>query len=78
MADDIMIVQSDKNRNKLNIKIRKKVNRGFSPNSYEKVLNPKDFNDLAILFEDLELLMSSPIEKAYFKYKRNRGQDFFI
>ena len=39
----------------MSVKVRKKVNKGFAPNEYQKVCNPKDFKSLALLFEDLEV-----------------------
>lgn len=77
MAEEILIIKK-KGGGKMVAKVRNKVSKGFSPNNYEKVLNPKDPNDLSILFEDLNLLYNSPIEKAFRNYheKRNRGFPF--
>lgn len=74
--NEILIIK--KKGNKMTAKIRKKMVKGFSPDDYSKVLNPVDSNDLALLFEDLNLLYSAPIEKAFHKYhdKKNRGFPF--
>lgn len=72
-SEDVLIVQSDKRKQRLNVKVRKRMQRGYSPNSYFKVVNFKDFNDLALFFEDLELVMGAPLERAYRKYKENKG-----
>lgn len=54
-----------------------KVNMKFgAPPGYCKEVNFKDFNDLALLFEDLELFLSAPIDKAYKKFKENKGENF--
>ena len=74
--DDILIVKNKGNRMTFNG--RKKARNRFSPNDYQKILNPIDHNDLAILFEDLNLLYNSPIEKAFRTYhdKKNKGFPF--
>lgn len=58
--------------------VRKRMNRGYAPDDYMKVLNPNDANDLALFFEDLELLLNAPIDKAFRKYKdKKSGTPFF-
>jgi|WetSurMetagenome_2_1015567.scaffolds.fasta_scaffold126552_2 hypothetical protein len=74
--DDVLIVQADKRKERLNFKVRKRVTKGYIPNHYTKVLNPKDYNDLALLFEDLDFVIGAPVEKAYIKYKQNKGDGF--
>lgn len=74
--DKVLIVSNDKRRQRMNIKLRKRVQRGYSPNEYFKVLNPKDSNDLALLLEDLDFIIGAPVEKAYRKYKQNKGDGF--
>lgn len=61
------------------VKVRRKVKKGYSPDEYNKVVNPNDFKSLALLFEDLELIVGAPIEKAYreFKNKKEKGFPFF-
>jgi len=72
----VLIVNQDRRKQRMSIKMRKKIARGFSPNEYFKVLNPKDYNDVAILLEDLDLIIGAPVEKAYRKYKENKGGGF--
>ena len=74
--DNILIVKKDRTSQQVNVKVRRKMARGYSHNSYQKILNPLDFNDLAILFEDLDLIVGAPIEKAFRKYKQNKGGGF--
>lgn len=74
--DQVLIVNTDRRKGRMNVKLRKRVNRGYSPNEYMKVLNPKDYNDLALLFEDLDFIIGAPVEKAYRKYKQNKGDGF--
>lgn len=60
----------------MSIKVRKKLRKGFAPNEYQQVCNPKDFKSLALLFEDLELLVGAPVEKAYKEFKRKKEKGF--
>ena len=82
MVDDdnkIMLVKSDRNKkDKLTIKVRKKVKNSFVPNEYFKIVNIKDSNDLSLLFEDLNLLLGAPIEQSFRKYmdRKNKGFPF--
>lgn len=75
-TDKVLIVQNDKRKQRMNIKVRKRMHKGYSSNEYFKVLNPKDYNDLALLFEDLDLVIGAPVEKAFRKYKQNKGDGF--
>ena len=74
--DKIMLVKSDRNKDKVTVKVRKRVKNSFTPNEYFKVVNVKDSNDLSLLFEDLNLLLGAPIESAFRKYM-NRKHDGF-
>ena len=57
----------------MDIKVRRRTNNNFMPDDYVKVANPSDYNDLALLFEDMDLLFNAPIEKAFLKYKERKG-----
>lgn len=77
MGDEkVLIAQKDKGKSKVQFKIRNKLKKGFVPNEYVKVVDPVNPIDLSLLFEDLNLLFNSPIEKAFFRYKQNKRQDF--
>lgn len=73
---DILIIKNRGDR--MEAKVRKRTHKGFSPDDYLKVINPQSAEDLSTLFEDLNLLYNSPIEKAFMKYhdKKNRGLPF--
>lgn len=60
-------------------KVRRRVRKGYAPDDYFKVVNPHDCNDLALLLEDLELIVGAPIERAFriFKEKKDKGFPFF-
>jgi len=79
MAEDILILNKKPGKNKMTAKVRPRVKKGYAPDSYCKTLNPQDANDLALLFEDLELVINAPIEKAFRKYRENKqkGWPFF-
>ena len=74
--EEVLIIKADKGKQKLKIKLRKRMKKGYSPDSYFKVLNPRDYNDLAIFLEDLDLVIGAPVEKAFHKYKQNKGEGF--
>lgn len=79
MSEDnnkIMVVKSDKNKDKLTIKVRKKVKNSFVPNEYFKVVNIHDANDISLFFEDLNLLLGAPIESAFRKYMERKRDGF--
>lgn len=78
MGDDkVLVVKS--NRDRMVFKIRQRVHKGYAPDDYNKVLNPRDSNDLALLFDDLDMIANAPIEKAFrkFKDKKEKGFPFF-
>lgn len=74
--DKIMIVKSDRSRNRMAIKVRKKVKNSFVPNEYFKTVNIKDANDLALLFEDICLILGAPVDKAFRIYKERKEKSF--
>jgi acyl-CoA synthetase (AMP-forming)/AMP-acid ligase II len=74
--DKIMLVKSDRKMDKVTFKVRKRVKNSFVPNEYFKTVNIKDSNDLSLLFEDLNLLLSAPIEKAFRKYMERKTKGF--
>ncbi len=75
MADKVLMLH--KKNYKTTVKVRRKMGKGYSPNDYLKILNPNDANDLALLFEDLSLLLNSPIEEAFRKFKDKQKNPFF-
>lgn len=81
MTGEKVLIAKKKGEN-LNIRIKPRVSSsnagslGYIPDDYSKILNPTDFNDLAQLFEDLSLLVDAPIEKAFFKYKERRKEEY--
>jgi hypothetical protein len=79
MAEEILVVKKDRNKEKLHIKITDRHNRGWTPNRYLKIIPNKDFNRLAELFFDL-YKMGYNIDKAYLKFKDflNEPDLFFL
>ena len=72
---DILIAK--KEGEKMQIKVVKNMNKGYAPHKYLKVVNFKDFNDLALLFEDMDMLLNAPVEKAFRRYKENKDRAIF-
>jgi len=78
-SEKILILNQKPGSSKMTAKVRQKVKKGYSPDSYFKTLNPQDPNDLALLFEDLEMVINAPVERAFRKFRENKqkGWPFF-
>jgi len=74
MGEEILIVK--KKGEKMTAKVRPKVFNGYAPDSYIKVVNPRDPNDLALLFEDLDLIIGAPVARAFKQYMNNKQRGF--
>jgi len=74
MGERIMIVKKDADR--LQIKVRRRMRNAFSPNEYSKIVNINDPNDIALLFEDLDVILGVPIDKAFRRYKEKKDKGF--
>ena len=74
--EKVLIIKKKRSQNNMTIKVRKKVRKGYALDQYIKVINPHDFNDLALLLEDLDLIVGAPIEKAIRKYRENKQKGF--
>ena len=74
--EKILIIDQKPGSDKMTAKVRHRVKKGYSPNSYFKTLNPKDPNDLALLFEDLEMVINAPVETAIRKFRENKQKGF--
>ena len=73
--DKVMIIKTD-SKDRLNIKVRKRMRSGFAPDDYNKVVNIQDSNDVALLFSDLNALFDVPIESAFRKYVERKSRGF--
>jgi hypothetical protein len=75
MTDEkVLIVKKKESR--MSFKVRTKKKNAYAPDDYLKVINPADYNQIALLFEDLDLLVGSPIDKAYREYKDRKEKGF--
>jgi hypothetical protein len=74
----VLIAQKVKNdyNNRMRFKVRHRVTKGWSPNSYEKTVNLSDPNDLSYLLEDLKQLFNAPVDKAHVRYQDRQGRRF--
>jgi hypothetical protein len=75
MAEDKILIAKNKD-NRLSFKVRTRKKNAYAPDEYIKIVNPKDFNQMALLFEDLDLIIGSPIEKAFREYKERKSKGF--
>jgi hypothetical protein len=73
-GDKVLIAKKKETR--MQFKIRPKRKNAFAPDDYLKVVNLKDPNSLALLFEDLDLLEGAPIERAYREYQERKSKGF--
>jgi hypothetical protein len=77
MGDDkVMIVRTDRGKDRLHVKVRRRMKNAFAPDEYNKVVNVKDSNDLALLFDDLNIIVGAPIDKAFRIYKERKDKGF--
>lgn len=77
--EKVLVAKAVHSQDKMKVKVKRRVKGGYSgyiPDDYCKVINPKDYNDLALLFEDLEMMAGSPIEKAFRKFKERKAGSF--
>ena len=76
-SERVLIMNTQRrNMGRMNVKLRARAYNQFAPDDFRKCINPKDFNELALLFEDLELFAGAPIEKAFRKYKEKKSDNF--
>jgi len=75
--DKVLIVSTDR-KDRLHVKVRRRMKSGFAPNEYSKVINVKDSNDMSLFFEDLSVIVGAPIESAFRKFieRKNKGFPF--
>ena len=72
MPADILILK--KRGNKIEVRITDRMIKGYAPNSYNIVVNLKDYKDLALFLSDLKNLQSAPIDKAIIEYQKNKDR----
>lgn len=72
----VLVIKKESNKNNLSVKVRKKQTRQFAPDDYFKIVNPNDYNDVALLFEDLAIGFNVPIEKAFRQFKQRQNNKF--
>jgi len=73
----VLIAQKKSFEDKMTIKVRRHIKKGYAPNDYLQVINPQDFRSLSLLFEDLELL-GAPVEKAFREFKDKKDKNPFF
>lgn len=53
---------------KTEIKITKKMRKGYHPDNCSRTVNLSNYKDICLFFHDLETLWGAPIEKAVKQY----------
>jgi hypothetical protein len=76
MGDEEKVLIVKKKDSRMSFKVRTRKRNAYAPDDYVRVVNPKDYNNLALLFEDLDLLIGAPIEKAFREYKERKEKGF--
>jgi hypothetical protein len=80
MAEEskVMIAKTDRGKDRLHIKVRRRMKNAFAPDEYNKIVNTRDANDIALFFEDMSVIIGAPIEKAFriYREKKDRGFPF--
>lgn len=71
-GDDILIFNKKRNQKSLRIKVTKRRKNSYEPAEYQTVIHPKDYKQLASVFEDLKILFGAPIEKAYKEMQKKK------
>jgi len=66
MTADMLVLK--KRGRKVEVKITKRMRKGYSPDSYAIVVNLKNYKDVALFLHDLEDLQDAPIKKAVEEY----------
>jgi len=74
-GDEKVLIAKNK-EGRISFKVRTRRRKGYAPDDYVKVINPRDYIQLALLLEDLDLLISAPIEKAFREYMDRKQKGF--
>jgi len=72
MAESILIFKRKGRRTE--VKITPKMRGKYSPDNCIRVVNFKNYKDLALFLFDLSTLWSAPVDKAIEEYNRNKGK----
>ncbi len=67
MAGDILIIKTKYGKKEL--KITKRMRKGYFPDSHTIIINLNDFRDVALLLQDLKDLYNVQIDKAIKHYQ---------
>ena len=73
MTGEYVLIFKRKGR-KEEMKITRKVKMGYAPNDFSAVVNFKDYKNLALFLEDMQVLWNVPVDKAIKEYLRNKEE----
>lgn len=74
MTSEILVMK--KRGRRTEVKITKKMRKGYAPSSYNIVVNLKNYKDIALFFHDLEDLEGAPIKKAVEEYLKGNQKNW--
>jgi len=72
----ILVVKKRRESSKLKAKVTDKVNKGYTHTDYSNSVELLDYKQLALLLQDLKLLLGAPVDKAV-KYMKSQKSPFW-
>jgi len=73
MAEESVLIFKRKGK-RTEIKITQKMRGSYRPDNCTRVVNLKNYKDLALFLLDLQTLWSAPVDKAIREYNRNKEE----
>ena len=75
MTEESILVFKRRGR-RTEVKVTKKMRGNYTPDNCVRVVNFKNFKDLALFLHDLEDLWSAPVEKAVKQYLADKRDNW--
>ena len=73
MEDESVLIFKRKGK-RTEVKVTKKMRGRYTPDNCSRVVNLKNYKDLALFLLDLQTLWSAPVDKAIVEYKRKKEE----
>ena len=77
MTKDVLIVAKKKGKEKMKAKVVTIEKNRYTPYKYSKIIDYKNYKDLALFLSDLRILFDAPVDKAV-KYISKAESDLFF
>ena len=71
MTEETILVFKRKGR-RTEVKVTQKMRGNYTPDSCTRIVNLRNYKDLALFLWDLSTLWSAPVDKAIQEYKKNK------